>query len=176
MLDKFTIYGERCSGTNYLELLIKLNFRTTVTWKFGWKHFFGQHQSGLDRSSDTLFVCIVRDLHPWLNSLYHNPHHLPRYLTNNVNNFIEKPVYSVSDRKLLPDQHIYTGQTYKNIYELRHIKLKYLLDDLPKRVDHYIFIKYEDLISDFMGTLDKIRNKGLIVRDPSNTHQIPIKY
>ena len=73
MLDKFTIYGERCSGTNYLELLIKLNFRTTVTWKFGWKHFFGHHQSGLDKSSDILCVCIVRDLHPWLNSLYHKP-------------------------------------------------------------------------------------------------------
>ncbi len=41
------------------------------------------------------------------------------------------------------------------------------MEDLPKRVDHYIFIKYEDLISDFMGTLDKIKNKGLIIRDTS---------
>ena len=41
MLKKFTIYGERCSGTNYLEKIINLNFDVNVTWEFGWKHFFG---------------------------------------------------------------------------------------------------------------------------------------
>ena len=41
MLKNVVIYGERCSGTNYLEELLSLNFE--VSWiehKYGWKHFF----------------------------------------------------------------------------------------------------------------------------------------
>lgn len=34
MIKYFTIYGERCSGTNYLEQIIKLNFDVEVTWKY----------------------------------------------------------------------------------------------------------------------------------------------
>ena len=30
MLKKLTIYGERCSGTNYLENLINLNFDVNI--------------------------------------------------------------------------------------------------------------------------------------------------
>jgi hypothetical protein len=30
-ITKFTIYGERCSGTNYLEELILINFDVTLT-------------------------------------------------------------------------------------------------------------------------------------------------
>ncbi len=42
----FTIYGERCSGTNFLEETIKANFGLQITWKYGWKHFFGFHNFG----------------------------------------------------------------------------------------------------------------------------------
>ena len=41
MLKKYTIYGERCSGTKYLEQLMDSNFDIKLTWEFGWKHFFG---------------------------------------------------------------------------------------------------------------------------------------
>ena len=41
MLKKYTIYGERCSGTNYLESIININFDSNITWEYGWKHFFG---------------------------------------------------------------------------------------------------------------------------------------
>ena len=30
----FTIYGERCSGTNFLESAIKENFELEITWKY----------------------------------------------------------------------------------------------------------------------------------------------
>ena len=38
---KVTIYGERCSGTNYLEALLKLNFDVQIVRNYGSKHFFG---------------------------------------------------------------------------------------------------------------------------------------
>lgn len=39
MITKCTIYGERCSGTNYLQNIITENFDVTITWEYGWKHF-----------------------------------------------------------------------------------------------------------------------------------------
>ena len=41
MITKVTIYGERCSGTTYLENIITKNFNVEITWDYGWKHFFG---------------------------------------------------------------------------------------------------------------------------------------
>ena len=64
MLNKFTIYGERCSGTTYLEQIINLNFKADITWEYGWKHFFGFHD--LTNSDDTLFICIVRNPYDWI--------------------------------------------------------------------------------------------------------------
>ena len=43
MITKYTIYGERCSGTNYLEDIISKNFNVEITWRYGWKHFFGHN-------------------------------------------------------------------------------------------------------------------------------------
>ena len=75
MIKYFTIYGERCSGTNYLEQIIKLNFDIEVTWKYRWKHFFGLDD--LLNSDDTLFICIIRDPFTWVNSFYKNQHLSP---------------------------------------------------------------------------------------------------
>lgn len=38
---KFTIFGERCSGTNFLEKAILENFELEMTNEYGWKHFWG---------------------------------------------------------------------------------------------------------------------------------------
>ena len=66
------------------------------------------------------------------------------------------------------DRNIYTGERYKNIFELRHTKIKWLLEDLPKKVENIIFIRYEDLINDFENTLNKIKDKGLKVKEGIN--------
>lgn len=39
-----------------------------------------------------------------------------------------------------------------------------MIEDLPNKVNNYIFIKYEDLINDFENTMTKIKNKGLNVK------------
>ena len=72
-VKKYTIYGERCSGTNYLENIINVN----ITWDYGWKHFFGFQDDKLKKSDDTLFICIVRNLPDWINSFYREKYHLP---------------------------------------------------------------------------------------------------
>jgi hypothetical protein len=77
---KVTIYGERCSGTNYLEELLRLNFNVEIVWNFGWKHFFGTND--LSHSDDVLFIGIIRNLEDWINSFYREQHHLPPQLKN----------------------------------------------------------------------------------------------
>jgi hypothetical protein len=187
MLTKYTIYGERCSGTNYLEELININFEVDITWEYGWKHFFGFQDDLLKNSDDTLFICIVRNLPDWINSFYREQHHLPlKYKTNmseeqKIDEFLNKEFWSICDynncdtiEENMDDRNIYTGERYKNIFELRHTKIKWMLEDLPNKVKNYIFIRYEDLINDFDKTLLKIKDKGLEIKKnikfPLNTN------
>lgn len=176
MLQKYTIFGERCSGTNYLENIINMNFDVTVTWEYGWKHFFGFQDNSLKNSDDTLFICIVRNLPDWINSFYRTPHHVPKYKKmlckeKRLDEFLNKEFYSVFDKdqtERMEDRNIYTGERYKNIFELRHTKLNWMLEDLPNKVENCIFIRHEDLINDFEKTLLKIKDMGLEVKKNIN--------
>jgi len=182
MFKKYTIYGERCSGTNYLENIININFDVNITWEYGWKHFFGFQDDKLKNSDDTLFICIVRNLPDWINSFYRELHHLPLRYKNNmseeekIDEFLNKEFWSFNDndmnrdtkKELMEDRNIYTGERYKNIFELRHTKIKWMLEDLPNKVKNCIFIRYKDLINDFDKTLLKIKDKGLEVKTNIN--------
>ena len=182
MLKKYTIYGERCSGTNYLEELINLNFDIQITWEYGWKHFFGFQDNQLTNSDDTLFICIVRNQIDWINSFYRVKHHLPLTYKRNmsekekIDEFLNKEFWSFNDnngnrdttKEILEDRNIYTGERYKNIFELRHTKIKWMLEDLPKKVKNCIFIRYEDLLNDFENIMLKIKKTGLKVKENIN--------
>ena len=76
--------------------------------------------------------------------------------------------YKTYDKELMLDRNMYTGERYKNIFELRHTKIKRMLEDLPNKVKNCIFIKYEELINDFDKTLLKIKDKGLEVKKNIN--------
>ena len=170
---KYVIYGERCSGTNYLQKLIELNFNAQIRYDLGSKHFFGFNN--LNNTDDTLFICIVRDIHDWMNSFYKKKWHLPKKLKN-INNFLNSPFYSINDNnsgkkdftEIMEDRNIYTKKRYKNIFQLRHIKNKYLFEDLPHKVTNYILIKYEDLINNFEETMNKLKEKGLKQKEDIN--------
>ena len=86
MLKKCTIYGERCSGTNYLENIIKMNFNVDITWKYGWKHFFGFND--YKDSDDVLFLCIVRDPFNWIDSLFKFKYHLANPIRADINKYL----------------------------------------------------------------------------------------
>ena len=163
MITKFTILGERCSGTNFLERAISKNFNLDVTWDYGWKHFFGIES--YDNSDDTLFIGIVREPVAWMNSLYKNPHHLQDDLRKNTENFLNKQFWSYFDgsnhtnygNEIMGDRNIYTGKRYKNIFEMRKTKLNFLINDMLNKVKHYILIKYEDLLEKYEPTLINIK-------------------
>jgi len=204
MIQKFTIFGERCSGTNYLENIIKNNFEIEVTWDYGWKHFFGFNDytntmnlskqcvdkellsgaNAKDNSDKVLFIGIVRNPFDWLNSLFIDKHHLAPHLKNNIKSYLNDEFWSIHDNynlgEIMEDRNIFTKERYKNIFEMRATKIKYLLEVLPTIVKNYTFIRYEDLINDFEKTLNKIKNCGLIVKPnidfPINNTKYDYKY
>jgi hypothetical protein len=183
MIEKIVIYGERCSGTNYLQELLGLNFiNIKITWEYGNKHFFGFYDyETIENMENILFLSIVREFGEWSNSLFRNPYYLSYTLRNDVNKFLNDVFFSFNDEfykgqttlEIMEDRHIETKERYKNIFELRDTKLKFLVDDLPKKVKNCILIRYEDLVNDFENTMNKIQNCGLEIKDgiqyPLNT-------
>lgn len=160
-MKKITIYGERCSGTNYLEQLLITNFNVEIVWDYGWKHFFGFND--LSNSDNVLFIGIIRNLPDWINSFYRTPHHLPSRLKKNVDAFLNDEFFSILDDGQLNelDVHIETKEIYKNIFEMRHVKNKFLIETMPTLVKHYKLITYDNLLNDFDNTMNQLKNCGL---------------
>lgn len=187
---KFTILGERNSGTNYLEKIIKNNYHLDVTWEYGWKHFFGF--SDYSDQENVYFFGIVRNFKDWANSTFQKPYHLQRDLCKSPENFLNLPFWSYYDEyrgpnspegeEIMEDRNMYTKERYKNIFESRETKLKFLIDEMPKKVNNYILIRYEDLLENFDETLQKIekqfclkrKNKTLINFDNTNKSLVKI--
>lgn len=178
MITKYTIFGERCSGTNYIYNIMQLNFNLIFTNEYGHKHFFGFDK--YKDSDDTLFIGIVREPFSWANSFYRDKHHLRGEITKSVDKFLNTEVRSYSspasfktfisrelgsnipnstDKEIIADRNAFTGEPFKNVMELRHYKLKYLIEEMPMRVNNYILIRYEDLRDNFEETIESIRNK-----------------
>lgn len=174
MIKNFTIYGERCSGTNFIEAIISgksyyynnnrkhemhfhqegsAAFDLCKTDEFGHKHFFGfNDQQIINNGDETLFIGIIRNAYDWMPSLFIKKHHIPQ-VNFKHENFLFGEWYSIdhnpfSDTFLQEypeDRNLHTGERYKNIFELRKIKLDYLHNRMPRIAKNYILIRYEDL-------------------------------
>jgi hypothetical protein len=152
---KVTIYGERCSGTNYLEELLLLNFDVEIVWDYGWKHFFGFHD--LSNTDNVCFIGIIRNLHDWINSFFEKQFHLPDHLKDKKA-FLNQEIYSLhaDETENMTDRHIETKKRYKNIFELRHVKNRFLVDTMPTLVKNYCLITYDELLNQFTATMNKL--------------------
>ena len=183
-IKKFTIYGERSSGTNFLEKSIVSNFNLDFTNDFGNKHFFFFDDCCKKQNNDTLFIGIIRNPIYWLNSFIQQPYHIANK-NKNLNNFLFSEFYSICDEKKYQnstlingnisflnkihigkgyeinkkDLNYNTGDKYKNIFELRKCKNEYLMNVMPKKVKNYILLNYEDLLYNYEKTLEFIQTK-----------------
>lgn len=154
-IKRFTIMGERCSGTNYIQkLFLKNVFNADITWNYGWKHWFGFYDFKNDEyENETLFIGIIRDPIEWINSLYANKHHIP---TENydIDNFLFNKWYSIDnegneinyENTIYRDINYITNKNFKNIFELRKLKNEYLKSILPNKVHNYVLINYDNFM------------------------------
>tara|TARA_B100002019_G_scaffold293521_1_gene321886 strand:+ start:760 stop:1437 length:678 start_codon:yes stop_codon:yes gene_type:complete len=179
MIKDFTIYGERCSGTNFLYSIFtgdvhhagvidpseaKRNKISNIPWvnTYGWKHFFGFHNTEIQRHGDnTLFLGIVRNPYDWIHSFYGNLYHVPDE-NRKMYKFLLSEWYSVKKHNVenLHDRDLSnTDKRYKNIFDLRSKKLNYLYNTMPTLAKNYYFLKYEDLCQNPHKIFDEISKK-----------------
>ncbi|ANU08691.1 hypothetical protein [Paraurantiacibacter namhicola] len=74
-IERFTVFGQRCSGTNALIKLVETNFPTLpFCEETGFKHWLVPENRPIP--SDLLVIVIVREVESWLRSLHRNPWHV----------------------------------------------------------------------------------------------------
>jgi len=169
MIKHFTIYGERCSGTNFLMRSLEDNFDIRFTAEYSWKHFFGHYNfDNLSEkvNNETLFIGIIRDPIEWINSFYKNMHHIPEENQANIYTFLFNKFYSVNpnNSEIIEDRNIITKERYNNIFEMRKVKNNYLINDMKKNVKNYILIRYEDLRDRYESVLNFLQLKFNLVK------------
>lgn len=173
-IHKFTIIGERHSGTNWLERILTLRLSVPLTWEYGWKHFYNYSPSKLASGENTLFVCITRNIYDWIGAFFKLPHHVDRSIAYDLDKFL------LSEWKSQVEDNDYlTNKPYKNIFELRKCKLQFFNLFLPLIVDNMIVTRYEDLLVDpeqivsFLSNefhINKTNNKHDVLTQPHIKH------
>lgn len=193
-IKKFIIYGERCSGTNFLENAILENFNIEISWEQGSKHFFCFNNYDKRNFDDTLYIGIVRNPVYWINSFSKELYHVPEINRKNLHNFLFNEFYSVNEIEIPSkiqtilfnnnpqkvyrysvmgeDLNYLTNKKYKNIFELRKIKNDYLMNVMPTKVKNYILINYEKLLNNYEETLEFIKNKFNLTQKYNNFKKI----
>lgn len=165
MIKYIQLFGERCSGTNFLASLIKKNFvDVEITTGFGGKHWFIKdhdprgiaNQSTdyecrrrLTENEDTLFICLFRDPFDWVRSINVKPYHARHHRNLPLTEFLQKPWRSFETSRVnlywpdRQDQYWFIEEA-ENILRLRSQKIAHLLN-LQSRVKHIYFLTYEKL-------------------------------
>ncbi|MCK6553650.1 hypothetical protein L6Q96_03560 [Candidatus Binatia bacterium] len=156
-IARIQIFGERCSGTNYLEHLLRRNVPDVpLTWDFGWKHFF--HKPGVETAADCLFVVVYRNPFDWLRSLNRSPWHAAPALWNlDFAAFVRAPWWCVYDEhwpvergdprygtELMFERSPETGERFANVVRLRSAKIRNW-EALREVAANTAYVRYEDL-------------------------------
>lgn len=164
-VDKFTIYGERHSGTNFLEQCIKNRFGLELTYFFGYKHFFGWTKpetiSYHKLSLHTLFIGIVRDPYEWIMANFNSPYHYDPERPRDANTFLLGEWYSVNQYGgiISEDLNFMTKQRYKNIFDMRTTKYKYLAEIMPAITPNYVLFSYDTFLKNHDNYLNILQNR-----------------
>lgn len=166
--DHLQVFGERSSGTNFVNRLLAKNTTLTPTDAYGWKHGFAQ-MTGIGQRA--LIVGVLREPLGWVRSMYAKPWHCPpdmQALT--FSDFLRAEWGTIVDRKryfqragelgtvgtpLQQDRHPVTGQPFANIADLRAMKAAYLLG-LRNRGCNLVLCRLGDVQADPEGFVVKV--------------------
>lgn len=177
-IHQFALFGERCSGTNYLKNLINRHFGLHMVGCYGGKHwhpfhpyFFIPGQDGVnpENTKHVLFLVIVRNPYDWIRSLKNQPWHFAQHAKKlDLNNFVRIPDHSVWNEDLgvnrsdprynqpLPfGLNLQTGKVYPNILKLRTGKIR-SFQSISIRVSNYYLINYDQLVENPEAVLNKL--------------------
>ena len=170
-LKYFTILGERCSGTTFIEYAIKWNFKLKY-YRILNKHFFGNDNSIFDseKMKQTLVIYVTRDPVEWIDSFFKRLHHVALQNKKSIYNFLNNEFYSIHElgplkwQELMEDRNIITKERYQNIFELRKVKNNFILETLPNLVENLQIIRYENMRENYELTLENLGSKYKLER------------
>lgn len=183
-IARIQLWGERNSGTHFLEHLLARNFpRTLVAYPLGWKHFISR--ADLSVAHDTLCVIIYRNPIHWALSMHDRPHHAaPNLKTCSFSEFIRAEWTSVNDvvptghaeygQELMVDRHPETGLRFANLLRMRTAKLEAWLG-LQSRVRYHTSVSYEELRHDSARFVHAISERFGLECTPE-FHPVPEAY
>ena len=167
MKRKIKVYGERNTGTNFLNKLLNLNFdiflvKGTVPKELnyiikifpfkeylrdkyfelfkgnlGWKHREIDNVSLLKKSNNIYYITISKNPYSYLLSFYKRPYHNERLINLPFREFINKTIYAVGREN--------EGHNYENVIDLWNKKNESYIN-LSKNISNVINIRYEDLL------------------------------
>jgi hypothetical protein len=175
-LKTFTIFGERNSGTTYLENLLRKMLRLRFTGEYGFKHWYIKDMEprgapntttdneciqSLDDSDETLFIVIVRNVYDWVGSMYQKPYHMKHINKQSLLTFVSSP-YLAYESTCPPDhgpqsrtrwtkntshRHPFFMEEADHLIDLRNKKNRHF-HHLQTKVKHYYIIRQEHLKKD----------------------------
>lgn len=173
------VFGQRNSGTNYVQNLIYKNclrrgtnrapINPAVRKALGWKHGFPMM---MDAPDDVLAVVVYRNPITWLDSLARNPWHVPRPLPEpTFSQFIRTPWRAVIDdpsfgvkpgdpqwgRELMTERDPLTGKRFANPMRLRNAKNAGFAT-LDHRFANVLRVRYETVLANPQGFLNAVCN------------------
>jgi hypothetical protein len=174
----YTVLGERCSGTNLVSCLIELNFDIEFDSSFHHKHFFGFCESAKykERSDETLFICVVRNVYEWIASFFEKQHHMVR--TGDLRDFLTREIHSWDEStgtEIVHDWNYVDNKPYANLFELRKSKMIFCKDILPNLVKHHQIVLLENISSSLLQTnfLEKLTEKFPLRKRGTGFRSIP---
>lgn len=175
-ISHFQIFSERCSGSNFVEVLVRSHFGLEKG-RFGHKHFTPwlsldnsayrgpSRNYTFENSDDHLVLILFRAPFNWVRSFYQNPwdaHIMLKSLT--FSQFIRAPwivnyrsYNSVKVAHLDPYFELdpITHLPFRNILALRSAKIANMLA-IKDRVKNCCVVQYEKVAGDPKGFLDHI--------------------
>lgn len=164
-IDRVKVIGDRCSGTNFLERLVALNFPGLGhAEELGWKHGFCDRREA-DRPG-LLVLVIYRHPIRWLQSFHASPNEVARTMGHlGFSDWIRaewRPVWTIPReggapelRPIQADMIPHTTTPFPNVLAMRRAKIAWFeeLARLPAQVG---FLRYEDLNRDPQAMLARI--------------------
>ena len=152
-ISRRKVWGERCSGTNFVDALLERNCPALrlrgARWQ--WKH----GQARLTGANPRILnVFVIRDPFHWAQSLHRSPWHLSARLRGrDFPSFIRQEWVGVfyDQGKYTPerpgDRHPVLRRRFRDIWEMRTVKLRHSLV-AASRLPNGVFVRYEDVSED----------------------------
>jgi hypothetical protein len=151
-ISRIVLFGERCSGTNYIKKVFEENFldiEILDEYNDIYKHFFPLLDNEDPLNDSTLFVFILRNIKDWVQSFHLQPYHVYNK-SQTFSSFIrsewcciyDQPQHEKYGYEMMCERNPATGQRFANIFQMREAKLRAYLA-FTQKVSFSMILNYE---------------------------------